>query len=59
MPINEQQLLRILPDAGKKAGVFVPALNAAMGKYGIITRLRMAAFLAQIGHESGHLQRVK
>lgn len=59
MPINEQQLLRILPNAGKKAGVFVPALNAAMGKYGIITRLRMAAFLAQIGHESGHLQRVK
>ena len=55
MPINQQQLLRILPNAGAKAGVFVPALNAAMGKYGIITRLRMAAFLAQIGHESGQL----
>ncbi len=59
MPINEQQLLRILPNAGKQAGVFVPALNAAMGKYGIITRLRIAAFIAQIGHESGQLRYVR
>ncbi|OUM34740.1 lysozyme [Pseudomonas putida] len=59
MPITEQQLLRILPNAGRKAGVFVPALNATMGKYAIVTRLRMAAFLAQIGHESGHLQYVR
>ncbi|WP_095153945.1 glycoside hydrolase family 19 protein [Pseudomonas sp. Irchel 3E13] len=59
MPITEHQLQQILPNAGQKAGVFVPALNAAMGKYAIITRLRIAAFIAQIGHESGHLQRVK
>lgn len=59
MPITEQQLLQILPNAGSKAGVFVPALNAAMSKYAIITRLRMAAFIAQIGHESGQLQWVR
>ena len=59
MPINEQQLLRILPNAGTNAGVFVPALNAAMGKYGIVTRLRIAAFIAQIGHETGHLRFVR
>ncbi|WP_404941578.1 glycoside hydrolase family 19 protein [Pseudomonas danubii] len=59
MPITEQQLLQILPNAGAKAGVFVPALNAAMSKYAIITRLRMAAFIAQIGHESGQLQWVR
>ena len=59
MPITEQQLLRILPSAGKQAGVFVPALNAAMNKYGIVTRLRIAAFIAQIGHESGHLRYVR
>jgi len=59
MPINEQQLLRILPNAGSQAGVFVPALNAAMGKYGIVTPPRMAAFLAQVGHESGHLRYLK
>ncbi|WP_325927410.1 glycoside hydrolase family 19 protein [Pseudomonas mosselii] len=27
-----------------------------MGKYAIVTRLRIAAFLAQIGHESGQLR---
>lgn len=59
MPITERQLLQILPNAGRQAGVFVPGLNATMGKYGIITRLRMAAFLAQIGHESGQLRYVR
>jgi len=59
MTITVQQLLQILPNAGAKAGVFVPALNAAMSKYGIVTRLRMAAFLAQIGHESGQLLYVR
>ncbi|MFG0862623.1 glycoside hydrolase family 19 protein [Pseudomonas sp. CJQ_13] len=56
MAITEKQLQQILPNAGRQAGVFVPGLNAAMGKYGIVTRLRMAAFLAQIGHESGQLR---
>ena len=55
MTITAQQLLQILPNAGQKAGVFVPALNAAMSKYAIVTRLRIAAFIAQIGHESGQL----
>lgn len=59
MTITAQQLLQILPNAGAKAGVFVPALNAAMGKYAIVTRLRIAAFIAQIGHESGQLQWVR
>jgi len=59
MPITEKQLQQILPNAGRQAGVFVPALNAAMGKYGIVTRLRMAAFLAQTGHESGQLHYVR
>lgn len=59
MSINVQQLLQILPGAGDKAGVFVPGLNATMGKYAIITRLRIAAFIAQIGHESGHFRYVR
>ncbi|HGM5579299.1 TPA: glycoside hydrolase family 19 protein [Pseudomonas putida] len=59
MPITERQLQQILPNAGRQAGVFVPALNAAMGKYGIITRVRIAAFIAQIGHESGQLRYVR
>jgi putative chitinase len=59
MPIAEQQLLQILPSAGRQAGVFVPVLNAAMAKYGVVTRLRIAAFIAQIGHESGQLRYVR
>lgn len=59
MSITAPQLLQILPNAGKQAGVFVPGLNATMGKYAIITRLRMAAFIAQIGHESGQLRYVR
>lgn len=59
MPINQQQLLQILPNAGPKAGVFVPALNIAMARYAIDTRLRIAAFIAQIGHESGQLRYVR
>ncbi|MCO7516407.1 glycoside hydrolase family 19 protein [Pseudomonas guariconensis] len=59
MAITEKQLQQILPNAGHQAGVFVPGLNAAMGKYGIVTRLRMAAFIAQVGHESGQLRYVR
>ncbi|MGY2183265.1 glycoside hydrolase family 19 protein [Pseudomonas agarici] len=58
MLITEQQLLQILPSAGPRAGIFLPALNAAMDKYGIAGRLRVAAFIAQVGHESGQLRSV-
>ena len=56
MPITAQQLLKILPSAGQSAGVFVPALNTAMNHYQIIGTKRTAAFIAQIGHESGQLK---
>lgn len=59
MPITAQQLLHILPSAGKQAGVFASALTLAMDKYQINTRLRMAAFIAQVGHESGQFRYVK
>jgi len=59
MSITVLQLQQILPHAGRQAGVFVPGLNATMGKYAIITPLRMAAFIAQVGHESGQLRFVR
>ena len=59
MPITAQQLLQILPNAGPVAGVFVPVLSAAMGHYQIVGAKRVAAFIAQIGHESGQLKYVK
>lgn len=59
MPITEQQMLQILPNAGRQAGVFVSALNTAMGRYGIVGTLRVSAFIAQIGHECGQLRYVR
>jgi putative chitinase len=59
MPITEQQLLQIMPNAGPRAGVFVPVLNAAMKRWQITTPRRMAAFLAQIGHESSQLRNTR
>ncbi|QVI72244.1 glycoside hydrolase family 19 protein [Pseudomonas syringae] len=59
MSITAQQLLQILPNASSRAGVFVPVLNVAMNKYAIVTKLRIAAFLAQVGHESGQLRYVR
>lgn len=56
MPITEQQLLQALPKARPVAGVFLPALNRAAARWKIDSRLRMAAFLAQIGHESSQLR---
>lgn len=58
MPLNQQQLLRILPNARPVAGVFVPALNRAMARFDIGSPVRQAAFLAQTGHESGHLTKL-
>ncbi|PHX39823.1 chitinase [Pseudomonas sp. NZIPFR-PS2] len=58
MQLTEQQLLQILPNAGRQAGVFVPVLNAAMTQYGIVGTARAAAFIAQVGHESGQLRHV-
>lgn len=57
MQIDERQLLLILPNARPVAGVFLPALDAAMGEFRIDTPPRVAAFIAQVGHESAHLTR--
>lgn len=59
MPITQQQLLQILPNAGKQAGVFASAFNLAMDGYHIDARLRMADFIALVGHESGQFRYVK
>jgi putative chitinase len=55
MQITQAQLLRILPNAGPRAGVFVSPLNRAMARFEINSPARIAAFLAQVGHESAHL----
>lgn len=57
--ITESQLLEIMPEAKSKAKLFIEPLNTAMVEFGIDTPKRIAAFLAQIGHESGRFVYVK
>ena len=59
MSLTTHQLQQILPNAGPVACVFVPVLNTAMSCYQIVGPKRVAAFIAQIGHESGQLKYVK
>lgn len=59
MLLTEAQLREIFPQAGQRAADFTPALNDAMQRWEIDHGKRIAAFLAQIGHESGQLRYVK
>lgn len=54
-----EQLQHVFPHARALAGVFLCVLNAAMLNRQIDTPKRAAAFLAQIGHESGELRYVR
>lgn len=53
------QLQQIFPRARSLAGVFISSLNLAILNRQINTPQRAAAFLAQIGHESGELHYVR
>ena len=59
MNLTLQQLITIMPNARAKAGIFLPALNAAMAEFDINTPARQASFLAQLAHESGQLVYVR
>lgn len=54
-----EELKKIIPYAGPKAGDFLGPLNEAMARYEINTPARQAAFLAQIAHESGSFKYVR
>jgi putative chitinase len=58
--ISAQQLHKIMPAATPaRIANFIGPLNATMEEFGINTPKRQAAFLAQIGHESGSLKYVR
>ena len=57
--LTEGQLSQIFPLAGQRVGTFRAALNEALPRWQIDHPRRIAAFLAQIGHESGQLRYVK
>lgn len=57
--ITESQLIEIMPHARKRAALWLEPLNVAMTEFGIDTSRRVAAFLAQIAHESAELRYVR
>ncbi|MBC8981418.1 glycoside hydrolase family 19 protein [Pseudomonas lurida] len=59
MVISLPQLLQVMPGARLRADMFITALNAALNQYSINSLKRTAAFLAQIGHESGQFRYVR
>ena len=59
MALTKEQLIKIFPYAVARVNTFLDPLNAAMIEFDINTPLRQAAFLAQIGHESGQFRYVR
>jgi len=57
MELTAIQLKKIYPFAQtKKISLYLPFINKYADGYDVTSLLRIAAFLAQIGHESGQLQ---
>lgn len=54
--ITQAQLAVIMPNAGRKASLFLDPLNAAMAEFEINTTARATMFLAQVAHESAQLR---
>lgn len=53
------QLIRIMPYARAHAAKYLDWLNATMAEFSMDNPARQAAFLAQLGHESGQLRYVQ
>ena len=56
MLITIDQLRAIMPNAGERARIYFMPLTQSIVDFDIDNRLRVAAFLAQIAHESGELR---
>lgn len=54
--ITRDQLLAVMPHAKSRVDIWLDPLNDAMAEFGIDTQRRVAAFLAQVAHESGELR---
>lgn len=59
MQITRDQLAKIFPMAKSRIDKNLPFINSTLLEFGIDTPMRVAAFLAQIGHESAQLYYVE
>lgn len=57
--MTPDQLHLIYPQAGANINKFIDPINTAMTEFEINTKARQAAFISQVGHESGQLRYVK
>jgi putative chitinase len=55
MQFKKSQLVKILGCSQATEDKWIEPINAACEKFKITTKLRLAAFIAQVGHESGRL----
>lgn len=53
--MKRADLLALMPYAVKRVDTYLQPLEDAMNEFSINTKSRQAAFLAQVGHESGQL----
>ena len=54
--ITKLELKQIMPSIGDRLDVFIDPINDTMTMFDINTPDRMAAFLAQLAHESGEFR---
>jgi putative chitinase len=59
MIITLDQLIQIMPYARQRAGFFLDGINDTLVEAEINNKVRVAAFLSQVGHESGQLRYVE
>lgn len=58
MQFKQGQIAKILSVSAATEAKWMDAINATCAQYEINTKLRLAAFIAQVGHESGRLSAV-
>lgn len=56
MNVTLEQLIQIMPAGAKRLPNFVDPINTTLAEFSINTPARAAAFLAQLGHESGQFR---